>query len=63
MIITENCMSCGMCSEVCPNGAIKVRNNIQDKGYRGYYIDDSLCMNCGLCLDIADCPANAIKEK
>jgi formate hydrogenlyase subunit 6/NADH:ubiquinone oxidoreductase subunit I len=61
MIITENCMSCGMCSEVCPNEAIKVKN-ISQGGYSGYYIDDSLCIDCGICLEISDCPANAIKE-
>ena len=58
MKITEDCMSCGQCAEVCRNEAIQMKKG---QGYKQYTIDKDKCFNCGRCLD-ADCPAGAILE-
>jgi heterodisulfide reductase subunit A-like polyferredoxin/coenzyme F420-reducing hydrogenase delta subunit len=42
------CISCGKCSDVCPNGAVS---------HRQYYISEE-CDMCGRCVDA--CPVNAI---
>jgi ferredoxin len=58
MIITDDCISCGLCAEECSFNAI-----IYDKsgGYAQAHILEDKCVNCGNCLTI-DCPADAIKE-
>lgn len=58
MRITDDCMSCGMCYDVCANSAIYV--GISKGGYAKYEIDTDECLECGLCID--ECPANAIVE-
>lgn len=59
MIITDDCMSCGMCAEACPCDAVHPGER-KGAGYVKYEIDQSLCANCGMCLDV--CPAEAIVE-
>jgi len=54
--ITEDCMSCGMCIDECPCGAISAKGG----SYAGYMIDRDICVECRACLDF-DCPADAIK--
>ncbi len=51
-IITENCIICGTCWEICPTGSI-----IEHDWY--YKISDS-CVDCGSCLRV--CPNNAIRK-
>lgn len=55
VIITEECIECGSCVEVCPEEAIMEH----DEG--GYYIDTDLCIECLSCLD--ECPSGAIVEQ
>jgi len=43
----DNCIVCGLCSKVCPTGAIRL-----------FKFRDDICENCGICVDI--CPTNAI---
>ncbi|HIQ39447.1 MAG TPA: 4Fe-4S dicluster domain-containing protein [Methanothermococcus okinawensis] len=43
----DNCIVCGLCSKVCPTGAIKL-----------FKFRDIICKNCGACIDV--CPNNAI---
>jgi ferredoxin len=63
-IITKDCISCGMCLEECPVGAIEV-NDLKtiEKGYAQSIINQSLCIDCKTCIDKFECPANAIREK
>ena len=50
--ITEKCIGCGKCKEVCSFLAIE-----EGKPYR---IDPSHCDDCGSCLAV--CPVGAIEE-
>ena len=59
MRITDDCMSCGICIEYCPNGAIDY--DVVGTGYSQMKINQDVCTGCGACLG-ADCPADAIKE-
>ncbi len=51
--ITEDCLACGACIDVCPEEAIKEGDEI-------FEITDK-CSNCGSCVD--ECPAEAIIEE
>jgi len=51
--ITDNCIACGACLEVCTQDAL-VEGQI-------YQINYTACDRCGACIDI--CPAGAIVEK
>ena len=46
------CVACGVCTKVCPRGAVSV--------YRGCYavIDEMRCVGCGKCAK--ECPAGCI---
>ena len=58
-----NCISCGLCTKICPNRAIEMIET--SKEYRESYpktypkIDLGKCCFCGLCEDI--CPKDAIR--
>jgi len=45
------CVSCEICSAVCPNGAIKMESKF---GQFLPVIDNEKCLNCGMCLEF--CP-------
>ncbi len=49
--ITDECISCGACSESCPIGAIS-------EGDSQYVIDADACIDCGACA--GTCPMGAI---
>ena len=47
------CISCTKCEKTCPNGAIKVENNLAVINYEK-------CTNCGTC--VAGCPTGCLKN-
>lgn len=49
-IITDECISCGVCADECPVEAIS-------EGEEKYEIDPELCTDCGSCADV--CPVEA----
>jgi formate hydrogenlyase subunit 6/NADH:ubiquinone oxidoreductase subunit I len=51
--ITSECISCGICLDVCPIDAIEEGEN--------QYVINSTCINCGKCKDA--CPIEAIKDR
>lgn len=54
VIDREKCTNCGKCWSVCPDNAIKIKNN-------KIIFDFRYCKGCGICAN--ECPANAIKMK
>jgi NAD-dependent dihydropyrimidine dehydrogenase PreA subunit len=51
-IITDKCVGCGECEEICPKGAAKVDGDMAR-------IDYLKCIRCFCCHEV--CPENAIK--
>ena len=47
-IIATDCVACGACEPVCPNGAISTRNGI-------YVIDPAKCTECRKRSDGSQC--------
>ena len=52
--ISDDCISCGACSETCPIGAIS-------EGENHYEVDADACIDCGACSEA--CPIGAIAEE
>ena len=52
-VISDDCVSCGACAEVCPAEAIK-------EGDGKYVIDPDKCLDCGACAGV--CPVSAPQE-
>ena len=53
-VISEECISCGACTDECPVEAIS-------EGEDKFEIDPELCTDCGACVEV--CPVDAISEK
>jgi uncharacterized protein (DUF362 family) len=51
-IITDKCIGCGDCEEICPKEAVKVNDELAKINY-------SKCIRCFCCHEV--CPENAIK--
>ena len=52
-VISNDCVRCGSCSDVCPMGAIHM-------GDEHFEIDENVCVECGACADT--CPVGAIAQ-
>lgn len=52
------CCGCGACSQICPVGAIEVRENVN--GFLNAVLDESKCVQCGLCALV--CPTKRRDE-
>ena len=50
--LSENCVGCGNCIEICPADALNLENNIA-------IVDKDWCIGCGVC--VSKCPNDAIK--
>ena len=53
-----NCLFCGTCAGVCPQGAIKM---LIEKGIYVPKVDSELCNGCGTC--VKACPALPVDYK
>jgi len=51
----KHCAACGVCTKVCPRGAIAIKNGCVA------VVNEQECAGCGLCGKA--CPAGAIKGK
>jgi len=51
--ISDECISCGACADVCPVSCI-------EEGDTQYVIDPEECTDCGSCAEV--CPVNCIAE-
>ena len=51
-VISDDCIKCGKCKEVCPMQAIS-------EGETKLVVDASVCVDCGMCEE--KCPTGAIK--
>lgn len=52
-VISDECVSCGACADVCPLGCIS-------EGDGKYVIDADACVECGTCE--GECPNGAISQ-
>lgn len=52
--IGKNCVACGVCENIYPRGAIKVKNGIRS------VVDTDICIGCGICAN--ECPAGIIEK-
>lgn len=53
-VITDSCVKCGACKDVCPVSAISEGDPI-------YVIDAGTCIDCGAC--VGECPTGSIKPE
>ena len=47
------CVTCGMCEDKCPYGALKLGETLE--------VIDALCKGCGTC--VAACPTGALDQR
>jgi len=57
-IITDKCIGCGQCVNICPEGAIKI---IEKAGKKKAVINYDYCKGCLICMN--QCPLKAIEKK
>ena len=60
-VITEKCIGCGKCEEVCNFDAVVLNGSANDVVEKTYTIDPIACEGCGVCTHF--CPNDAIEFK
>ncbi|MBN2181154.1 MAG: ATP-binding protein [Sedimentisphaerales bacterium] len=60
-VITEKCIGCGKCAQVCNFDAAVFDGPVNDLVRKTYKIDPVACEGCGVCVHF--CPADAIEFK
>jgi len=59
-VMTERCKGCERCNDACPQGIIKMSQELNAKGYNfASVVDPSRCIGCRLCA--VSCPDVAIE--
>ena len=58
-IVTEKCIGCGKCQELCRFDAIRLNGEANDVVEKTFVIDPVLCEGCKVCVEF--CPADAIE--
>ncbi|MFA5537002.1 MAG: 4Fe-4S dicluster domain-containing protein [Bacillota bacterium] len=53
----NNCISCGLCVNMCPSGALQISS---DETSYAYYFTSSLCLDCRICQLF--CPKEAVSR-
>jgi len=53
-IVTDKCVGCGLCANLCPEGCIKIEG-------KKAVIDYDYCKGCLICVN--QCPVKAMKKK
>ncbi|MFA5238187.1 MAG: ATP-binding protein [Phycisphaerae bacterium] len=61
LVITEKCIGCGRCEEVCNFDAALFNGPANEVAERTYTIDPVACEGCKVCVEF--CPVNAIEFK
>ncbi|SFR54641.1 pyruvate-ferredoxin/flavodoxin oxidoreductase [Robiginitalea myxolifaciens] len=58
----DSCTACGLCSLVCPSGALRAKALEQQSDLFGFRIaiNPDQCTSCGLCVE--ECPEKALEE-
>ncbi len=55
--VTDKCIACGICTQFCPEGCIKIS---KVKGKKKAVIDYDYCKGCLIC--VGQCPSKAIES-
>jgi MinD superfamily P-loop ATPase len=58
-IVTEKCIGCGKCADMCRFGAIGLNGPANEKIEKTYTVDPVSCEGCKVCVEF--CPVNAIE--
>lgn len=61
----ERCKGCGLCTQACPHGLLKIGEKRNEKGYAAATItDNDKCVSCKMCaLMCPDCAIEIYKEE
>lgn len=60
-IVTEKCIGCGKCADMCRFGAISLNGTGNEVIEKTYVVDPVSCEGCKVCVEF--CPADAIEFK
>ncbi len=58
-VMVDDCRFCGVCSRLCPNGALK---QIEEDDEVTLHLDNLLCSGCNLCNEVCFYKAIVLKE-
>ena len=49
-VLVERCKGCERCNDACPQGIVKMSDDLNAKGYKyATVVDQSRCIGCRLC--------------
>jgi len=43
------CKGCGLCAHFCPQKAIRMSEEVDERGFQLPIIDEKKCVGCGIC--------------
>lgn len=62
-VYKERCKGCGYCIEFCPQHALSVSEELNEKGYNPVQLDESRCVSCGICYTVCPDYAFVVERK